>query len=191
MSTYRRYEFVQYFVSLGYNYDGDMFDIEEQDLYDPRTMQQRYNYRTNLNFKLTKSTKFAVKISGDVKDWQGSPATYGNGGIADKGSDALARMYTGVQLGAPYKLPDGNYAVSSVESKATNYLEAFEGSGNYENRSNRLYTDFILTQQIFEDLSASAKISYNQMRMYRSRAAMTSDVFMVMKSDRSGYEPLS
>ncbi len=181
-------DFVRYFVSLGYNYDGDMFDIDEQEFYDPRTMQQRYNYRTNLDFKLTKSTKLSVKLSGDVKDWQGNPAT-ADGGVADSNSSALARMYTAIQVGAPYKLPDGRYAATSVDTTGTNYLEAFEGSGSEETRSNRLYTDFILTQQIFKDLYVQGKLSYNQSREYDSEAELGSSIYWVYDEGEEDYIP--
>ena len=96
-------DFVKYFTSVGYNYDGDMFDIKEQEGFDPRTYQKRYNWRSNLDFNFTKSTKLRINLAGNYKDWHGNRVSDdGSGnGIADEGGSSLARLYSWMQVGAP------------------------------------------------------------------------------------------
>ena len=58
--------FTKYFGSLGYTYDADMLrsNIDNGKPYDPKYAYQRINYRTNMDFNLTKSTIFSVNLSG-------------------------------------------------------------------------------------------------------------------------------
>jgi TonB-linked SusC/RagA family outer membrane protein len=58
-------DFVKYFGSLGYVTDGDILktaDIGQG--YDPDFKYDRFNFRTNLDFTLTKSTKLEVNLNG-------------------------------------------------------------------------------------------------------------------------------
>ena len=57
---------VTYFASLGYLNDGDIFNIQKQDEFDPRFWYQRYNFRSNMDFQITKTTKLSVNIAGKM-----------------------------------------------------------------------------------------------------------------------------
>ena len=57
-------KFVKYFTSFGSNYDGDIFDLKKGEDYDPRTSQKRYNWRSNLDFDFTETTRLSVKPVG-------------------------------------------------------------------------------------------------------------------------------
>lgn len=59
-------ERMSYFASLGYMNDGDIYNIEKQDEYDPRFYYKRYNWRTNFDFNITKTTKLSVNIAGKM-----------------------------------------------------------------------------------------------------------------------------
>ena len=140
-------DFVKYFTSFGYNYDGDIFDIKKQSEFDPRTYQKRYNWRSNLDFNLTKTTKFSVKLSGDVKDWNGNYITKStNGGMGAGNGDDLSRLYQFAMVGAPPINSEGLIGTEPNTPSNPNYWAMMEKEGQWMRRSNRLYSDFILKQ---------------------------------------------
>lgn len=61
-------EFVNYFCSLGFLHEGSLFDAYQgKNKYHNADYDfKRFNYRTNLDFKLTNSTKLQLKVGGDV-----------------------------------------------------------------------------------------------------------------------------
>ncbi|MEA4985847.1 TonB-dependent receptor SusC [bioreactor metagenome] len=59
-------EFLRYFVSLGYNYQGDVFKGRTDGIYDSEHWYEKFNYRTNLDFNISKSTTLAFNIGGDI-----------------------------------------------------------------------------------------------------------------------------
>ncbi len=73
-------EFVQYFASVGYLSEGDIFDVGNLFPYDYEKKDasywhKRYNFRNNLDFNLTKTTKLSINLSGNLKVWN-KPVDY-------------------------------------------------------------------------------------------------------------------
>ncbi|WP_066630846.1 SusC/RagA family TonB-linked outer membrane protein [Labilibacter marinus] len=162
-------DFVKYFTSFGYNYDGDIFDLEEQPEFDPRTYQHRFNWRSNLDFNLTQSTKFSVKLSGDMTNWNGNRTTNESfSGVAETGTASLlSRMYETVMVSAPPVYEDGRLGYDPGNGTVNvNYLAIMEREGAAKKKNNRLYTDFILKQDIGEHFTAMGKFSNNYSRRY-------------------------
>jgi TonB-linked SusC/RagA family outer membrane protein len=58
--------FVKYFASLGYSHQGSYFDGYKDGADDSRFWYNRFNYRTNLDFSLSKSTTLSFNIGGEV-----------------------------------------------------------------------------------------------------------------------------
>lgn len=179
-------EKVQYFTSLGYNYDGDIIDIDETEDYDPRTYQHRYNWRTNVDFQVTKSTKLSVKLAGDVIDYNGNTATSGDG----YSTKLLGQLYSTTMTGTAPVLDNGYYGMQTNESLNTaNILAELQGRGSYQMNSNRLYSDFILEQNIFDGLVLNAKLSYNQYRSYTQTIGGIDHIPFMYPADEDGnYE---
>lgn len=60
-------EFVKYFCSLGYLHEGDYFKSYTDGQYDDTRFNfDRFNYRANLDFALTKSTQLQFNAGGDI-----------------------------------------------------------------------------------------------------------------------------
>jgi len=56
---------VQYFGSLAYLHEGDLFkDYDNYKGYDPNYNFDRFNFRSNIDIKLTNTTKFKINLSG-------------------------------------------------------------------------------------------------------------------------------
>ena len=58
--------FVKYFASFGYQYEGDFFKGLHEGYLDSRFKNNRFNYRANVDFSLTGSTQLSVNLGGDM-----------------------------------------------------------------------------------------------------------------------------
>ena len=165
-------EFVKYFTSVGYNLDGDIFRLEEQQDFDPRTSQKRYNWRSNLDFSFTKTTTLKVNLSGDFKDWNGNYVTANSlSGIHEGGvAEFLGGLFSQVQVGTPPILSDGRLGVGNYGTDwfTQNYLGEMEREGQYSRRTTRVYSDFIFEQVFLRDFKFKGKLSYNFDRQYQA-----------------------
>ena len=143
-------KFLKYFVSLGYHNDGDIYKLKKMEDYDPRSTYQRYNYRANLDFNLTKTTKFSVNIAGKIA-YRGDK--YGGG--YEKIIQAPINSF-------PVKYENGYWG--DMESGMYNVLANMYSQGENRTKSSQNWYDFSLKQDldfITKGLSATAKFSYN------------------------------
>ncbi len=60
-------KFVKYFASFGYIHDGDFFDGYHVGFDDTRFKNDRINYRSNLDFNVSKTTNISFNIGGDIQ----------------------------------------------------------------------------------------------------------------------------
>ena len=179
---------VKYFTSMGYQNDGDIFEINEKEDYDPRTNQKRYNYRSNVDIQATKTTKVSVKLAGDIINFNGNPATK-NGG-ASNDNNALQLMYSRVMIGTAPILNNGAYGMEETETKnSKNMLATIEGAGSYHKRSNRFFSDLSIEQDLYKDeLKLTGKIAYDQFRSYDYNIEQTNPLMMWPANDKGVYE---
>lgn len=59
-------KFVKYFASLGYSHQGSLFKGRKEGKLDSRYYYNRINFRTNLDFSLTKSTVLSFNFGGNI-----------------------------------------------------------------------------------------------------------------------------
>jgi len=152
-------KFVKYFASLGYMTQGDL--LNTQDLgtgYDPEFKYQRFNFRSNLDFEITKTTKLSVNLQG-VYGMKQQPAG---------GDVQVQSLYRGV-FRKPHDLPIPVYSDGTFGDSGGQY-ERF-GSNPYADlnmwgidRENRteVNIDFAFTQDlgmILKGLKFSAKVA--------------------------------
>ena len=72
-------QFAKYFVSLGYQAQGGLWkEFNEQYGYSNNTDYKRYNFRSNVDFNITRSTIFGLSLGGysDKKHTAGNPFAY-------------------------------------------------------------------------------------------------------------------
>ncbi|KAA5821869.1 TonB-dependent receptor [Algibacter amylolyticus] len=152
-------ETVKYFGGLGYQHVGDIFDGASFDNgrdYAPSFDYDRFNFRSNIDFDISKNTRLSVNLSGH----------YGiqNGNEADN-----QLLYSSIYNLAPslfYPIyPDGTYGRTVVENyELANPAVLLSAKGATKNHRVQVNTDFILTQKldfITEGLSAKASLSYD------------------------------
>ena len=167
-------DFVSYFTSFGYQYDGDIFDFNKQEDFDPRTYQKKYTWRTNLDFNFSKSTQFKVGLFGNFKNWNGNSMSSGApGGIATGGGGGDAgRIWQTPLIGPTPVLADGRLTTEQGAVVHPNFMR-IERGGQWTRRSNTLYTDFSLVQDITQDLKISGTFSYNYFQGYENSIRQT------------------
>lgn len=148
---------VNYFVSFGFLDDGDIFDIKKQDDFDPRFWYKRYNWRTNLDYNLTKTTKLSINIAGTMSYRNQSgfrDAENGDSYIFQPIYQAPTNLF-------PIRWSDGFWG--SDPTGAYNIVAQLNYQGQRQYTSFRGFYDLALKQDlsmITKGLSAKAALSY-------------------------------
>ena len=179
--------FVKYFCSLGYTYEGSFFDAYEDGFYDLNYHYNRINYRANIDFNLTRTSTLSFNVGGDT-------------GIRNQPNSAPWRnMYSTSPARFPAffpewvleEVPDLDYP----DDRGMRYSQAFgEYTGNPYNSVNngqfneftesKLFTDLIFDQKlnfITEGLSVKGKVSLNT--YFRSRSLTANWAFPEYRLD--------
>lgn len=169
--------FVKYFCSLGYFHEGSFFEGREEGFYDLNYKFNRFNYRANVDFNLTKSTLLSFNLGGEtgVKNnpnsspWRNLYSTSGArfpayfpAWVLEQVPDPQYPNDKGVRMVEPFGEYTGNP-----------YNSLFSGQFN-EDTSSKLFTDLILDQKldfITEGLSFKGKVSLSTYYSNRSLTA--------------------
>lgn len=153
---------VHYFGTLAYAHEGDMFKhYENNKNYDPNYDFDRFNFRSNIDFLLTKTTTLKLNLSGFYSQ---KNTNYNGEGSGDK--DYL--MWQAVYFMPPDvflpEYPNGRWGWSTSVSNIYNPVSVVFNSGLKRRRTTELNADFILEQNldfITKGLSAKASLSYD------------------------------
>jgi len=173
----------RYFISLGYKNEGSIFKNSE--LYNTGNYgYNRFNYRANLDFNLTKTTLLSFKVGGDIGIRQ-SPAT-----------DPMRSLYGASTISFPVNYPSwfleavpdpdasGSTDTRLVNSSSSgsyflNPYNALNDASYNKYTTSNLYTDLILKQDLgflTEGLSVNAKFSFSTTMSRRSEYCSTSPI---------------
>lgn len=150
-------EWLNYFASIGYQYDGDIFNIDKQPDFDPRNYMRRYNWRSNFDFKPTKTTTVSVNIAGRMQ--------YVNNSI----DSDFAKLMQAPSNNFPVKYSDGYWGDNLVGGY--NPYANFNTQGQIQEKRFIGWYDFSLKQDLgalLQGLSVQAKLSYSQNTSTRS-----------------------
>jgi TonB-linked SusC/RagA family outer membrane protein len=170
-------DFVQYFVSLGFLSEGDIFNVGDLFPYkyeksNAHYWHRRYNFRNNLDFNLTKTTRLTVNLSGNLKVWNKPVDDY----TQEMWFESVSTMPY-YPADAIEKFPDPN---NPFDKTGIRYYENPQqgevrlhwlgARGFLRNKSNGVSTDVNLEQKldfITKGLSASGFYSFNNNVAYR------------------------
>ena len=143
--------FIKYFCSLGYSSEGDFFDQKKMGYYDLSDTYKRFNYRTNVDFQLTKSTTLSFNLGGAVGiqnsngagPWTGLYSSssarypaYFPEWVLDMVPDPVYPDATGIRLADRF----GGYR--------TNPYTDFNNGSFQQNLESQLFTDIIFKQDL-------------------------------------------
>ena len=151
-------DLVKYFAALDYQHEGDVFkELESHRGYQPRFAYDRLNVRSNLDFNLTKTTKFSSNLFGSyglrTRPWDAYDGTdsYWKS-IYRTAPDAFRPIYL-----------DGSYGYHPIYTfDQPNSVRNLAVSGIEQRTIARINTDFVLRQDlgiITKGLSAKGTIS--------------------------------
>ncbi|WP_373330573.1 SusC/RagA family TonB-linked outer membrane protein [Salmonirosea aquatica] len=141
--------FVKYFGSLAYLNEGDMFrEYDNHKGYDPGYGFNRFNFRSNLDFKLTKTTNVRVNLAG-LFSQKNTNYSFNNG---SSGTNPLA-------WAAAYRFPpdvilpqyeDGSWGQSYAlpPEALQNPVALIYNTGIWQQRNVELRADFLLEQKL-------------------------------------------
>jgi TonB-linked SusC/RagA family outer membrane protein len=156
--------FVKYFGSLSYLHEGDMFqDYDNGKGYDPGYDFDRFNFRSNLDFSLTKTTNLKINLAGYYSQKNTNYSYY------NQLDGSNPRLWGAVyQLAPDVFLPqyeDGSWGVyQSANDYAMNPVAALYNLGLWERRTTSLNADFSLEQKldfITKGLSVTGSFFYD------------------------------
>lgn len=149
-------ERMTYFASLGFLNDGDIYNTQKQDEFDPRFYYKRYNWRTNFDFKITQSTKLSVNIAGKMS-YRNQP-----GYRIDAGDSYLFDPFFKYSTNDfPIKYSDGEWGANQLGEG--NIMMQMNEQGQRIYKAFQGFYDVYLNQKldmITKGLSAKASLSY-------------------------------
>ncbi|MBK0382854.1 TonB-dependent receptor [Pedobacter sp. SD-b] len=163
-------DFMKYFVSVGYLNDGDIYNTHPNPNFDPSFKLQRYNWRSNFDFNVTKTTTFSVDFSGNFR-YRNQPAYRIDGGGENGYGQAefFQKLYLAPRNLFPLTYPDGTIGESGAGNN--NIYVALNDGGQRVYKYFQGYYDAQLNQKldfITKGLSANGKISYTSGSAYQN-----------------------
>jgi len=131
--------FVKYFGSLSYSKEGDIMNTQDLGAgYVPENSYSRFNYRSNLDFSLTSTTKLTVNLSGFLSTKR---ETGNNFGILWNGVYGFPSNIYQVQYSNDY------YGMSD-NSRLTNPFVTLNRKGVSTTNTSQINTDYKLSQKL-------------------------------------------
>ena len=177
---------MRYFVSVGAFTQDGLF--KQQSLpYDFNFKYQRFNYRANLDFDVTKTTTISVNLGGRV-DTKNTPYS------GEDNNQLFRQLYWATPFSSPGVI-NGKYLLSGTDYNdcdnmpftGTTGLASYYGKGYMSRNSNTLNADVVLNQKldvITKGLSFKLKGSYNSSySVTKSRGASAAYYTPVMQPD--------
>ncbi len=179
--------FVKYFVSFGYLNEGDIFRTFKNKMYDPAFWYKRYNWRTNLDFNLTKSTVLSVNLAGKQGN-RNQPGYRTGAGAIDPDTDTgvyqeafFKNIYETERNTFPIRWSDGTYGAG------------FTGDGNLRlnfDRGQRMYKYYenFIDVGLKQDLDFITKGLSTQIKFSYTAESETQSIIQLLKLANFGGE---
>jgi TonB-linked SusC/RagA family outer membrane protein len=185
-------DFVKYFCSLGYMYEGSFFKQAKEGYQDSRYWYNRFNFRANIDFTLTKTTQLSLNVGGEVGIKNSPTVSYYGDWKSFYGT-------TGAEFPAFFpawvleQIPDTDYPEATGIRKAATYSSWFTNpyndinTGSFERYLNtKLFTDLVIDQKLdflLKGLSAKGKVAFNSYYQNRSLySSYTSPTYRIIWS---------
>lgn len=169
---------VQYFISVGYTYQNGLLKELPGQRYDNNYRYNRYNYRANIDAKLTKTTQMKLGVGGVLGKIQ-EPRSAVTGLDHDQNPWVIAQIWSvpfsgpGFLNGVRTQVPQSLVPVGQTEPLRDG-MSVFYGYGYNQTYDTTLNMDLDLTQKldfVTKGLSVSLKGAYdNQFKLEKVRA---------------------
>ena len=181
-------DFAKYFLAFGYEHEGTFFKGTQDGYYDMRYKNDKFNYRINLDFSLTKSTTLSLNVGGTL-NWKNSPNSSSWRALYSTGGTKFPAYFPAwmLQMIPDLTYPDasGDRYAFSTEYTDNPYTTLHSGQFN-KDLGSQLYTDLIFKQNldfIAKGLSLNGKVSLSS--YYNNRQLTGSQSFPTYTLDYS------
>ena len=174
-------EFAKYFLAFGYQHEGNFFKGTNQDYYDMNYHDDKFNYRINVDFSITKSTQLSLNVGGAL-DWKNNPNSSSWRNLYSTGPARFPAYYPSWVLD---QVPDIDYSNDHSDRLAAPFGEYTSNpyttlkSGQFnKDMGSTLFSDLILKQDlsfITKGLSLNGKVSISS--YYNMRQLTGSQTF--------------
>ena len=162
---------VRYFVSMGYMYQNGVLKSLGSLPYDNNFNMNRYNYRANLDFKLSRSTQLKLGVGGNMVDTR-EPNTSVKNPYNIVAIWSVPMAGPGIVNGVRTVIPKGTYPTENHDA-----FESYYGKGYSRSYDMTLNMDLELTQDLgkwVKGLSVSVKGAYdNRFEIIKKREGGT------------------
>lgn len=164
---------VQYFGSLAYLHEGDMFKRYSNGKgYDPNYNFNRFNFRSNIDIRITSTTKLKVNLSGYYSQ---KNTNYNNEGSTSRADQWMWNAAYGLapDLFLP-KYPDGRWGANQEGGNNTvNPAAVVYNIGIRETRGTQLNSDFTVEQDLgFLTKGLTARVLFSSDNRIRSEGGI-------------------
>jgi TonB-linked SusC/RagA family outer membrane protein len=174
-------DFAKYFLAFGYEHEASFFKGTNDGFYDMRYKNDKFNYRINLDFSLTKSTTLSLNVGGTL-NWKNNPNSNSWRNLYSTGPARFPAYFPAWVLDM---VPDLDYPNDSGDRLAAAFGEYTANpyttlnSGQYnKDLGSTLYTDLVFKQNldfIVKGLSLNGKVSISS--YYNNRQETGSQTF--------------
>ncbi|MCM1178245.1 MAG: TonB-dependent receptor [Bacteroides sp.] len=195
-------ERARYYVTAAYMRDnGNLYTSPETD-YSTNIHVTRYNFRSNIDINLTKSTILSLEIGANMTDSH-QPATAGNSTeYSSKVTALFNNVYNINPTSMPVRVPveydeygDVKWGWGTSSIGSGNPAERLFGSGYNKTYNTQIMSQIILRQDlgmVTPGLSANVSFSYDYFTMSAQVRSKTSSTYMVLGvNDETGLYDLS
>lgn len=149
---------VKYFTTLNYQSEDGLFDHANTNSYSTQAEYSRFNFRTNLDVDLSRTTKFQINVGGNIYNVN-RPGT-----AVD---DIFNTLYTIPSAAIPVKTIHGKWGGSTIYNN--NPMAMLTATGFATTHSRTLLFDISLKQNLdkyLQGLSAELAVSYDNSATY-------------------------
>ncbi|MGX5817675.1 TonB-dependent receptor [Chitinophaga lutea] len=158
-------EFARYFASLGYLREGDIIaaHYNPERRYNPGYAYNRFNFRSNLDFTITKTTTLSTNISGYMGVQKRTAANFTNADEFTSGHIYRA-LYELAPDAFPIQYPDGMYGKDPKDLNMQNPIALIQNGGVLKTNRKHIGVDLKLDQKLdflVKGLSFTGNIAYD------------------------------
>lgn len=151
-------KFAKYYGTFSYVNEGDMLNsgLDTGLSAKPRYSYDKYNYRTNLDFNITKSTLFTINLAGSLGIKRGSNT--------DHEGDLFRAFYDTAPGAFPVRHKNGDWGYYQPNTTIYNPVQRLNTNGVKDEYTSQVNTDFILKQNldfITKGLSVQGSFSFD------------------------------
>ncbi|MDP4238103.1 MAG: TonB-dependent receptor [Bacteroidota bacterium] len=150
--------FAKYFAALSYVKDDDLLKsgLNVGLPYTPKWGFEHYNFRSNIDLNITKSTVFSANLAGSVRI---------KNGFDNAVTHIWSAFYQLSPAAYPVRYPDGTFGYNTNKPNDMNPIRILSGSSGLSTAyTTQLSSDFTLKQNfdfVTQGLSAQASLSYD------------------------------